>query len=48
MEEIKLFKTLTVMTLIFIGLLVIETHTQINEFENELAEIRNEINIVKE
>lgn len=48
MEEIKLFKTLTIMTLIFLGLLVIETHTQINEFENELAEIRNEINIVKE
>ena len=48
MEEIKLFKTLTIMTLIFLGLLVIETHTQINEYENELTEIRNEFNQVKE
>lgn len=47
MEE-SIYRILLAFILGLFSILLIGTHVRINEYENELAEIRNEINIVKE
>jgi hypothetical protein len=47
-EDITILKVIIFIILGLFSILLIGTHVRINEYENELAEIRNEINIVKE
>lgn len=47
-EDITMLKVTLFIILGLFSILLIGTHVRINEYENELAEIRNEINIVKE
>ena len=47
-EQITMLKVTMFIILGLFSILLIGTHVRINEYENELAEIRNEINIVKE
>ena len=46
MEE-SIYRILLGFILGLFSILLIGTHVKINEYENELAEIRNEINIVE-
>lgn len=47
-EDITMLKVTLFIILGLFSILLIGTHVRINEYENELTEIRNEINIVKE
>ena len=47
-DEITMIKVAILIILGLFSILLIGTHVRINEYENELTEIRNEINIVKE
>lgn len=47
-EDITILKVTMFIIIGLFSILLIGTHVRINEFENELAEIRNEINIVEE
>ena len=47
-EDITMLKVIMFIIIGLFSILLIGTHVRINEYENELTEIKNEINIVKE